>query len=391
MEERKNLVFMLVSAALFMDMLVYSLVIPVLPPYALRLGADTVTIGIIFGSFSISLLIFSIPFGIISDRIGRQPFMVLGMLSLAATNAIFAVSGNFYILIIARLLQGMSGAATWSAGLAMLADTYESDERALRLGAAMSFMSAGALFGPAAGGLLYDNFGYATTFIVPSVMACAVGLAALVIKEPAVLRVQVPFKEHISPLLKAPRVFVAIALAVVAGAATYGILEPYMPVYLLSSFSATPTIIGLTFGAMSFLSIIAQPFVGKLYNAYGPNKLISAGLVCSAFVITGSVLMPSLRTTAIIFSLLGATMGFALTPMLPLLSDLYGGKGDSNSKGLVYGVYNTLFSLGLAIGPLFGGLLIASYTFRDTVIGYSLILVVVGFAAFTVIRRTVTA
>jgi multidrug resistance protein len=388
---QKELTFAICSLAIALDMLVYSLVIPVIPSYALRLGADTVTIGIIFGSFSISLLIFSIPFGIISDRIGRQPFMVLGMLSLAATNAIFAVSGNFYVLIIARLLQGMSGAATWSAGLAMIADTFEPDERAVRLGAAMSFMSVGALLGPAAGGLLYDNFGYATTFIVPSVMACAVGLASLMIKEPAGLRVQIPFKEHISPLLKAPGLFVAIALAVVAGAATYGILEPYMPVYLLRSFSATPTIVGLTFGSMSFLSIVAQPVVGKLYNAYGPNKLISAGLVCSAFVITGSVLMPSLRTTAIIFSLLGATLGFALTPMLPLLSDLYGGKGDSNSKGLVYGVYNTLFSLGLAIGPLFGGLLIASYTFRDTVIGYSFILVLVGFAAFTVIRRTVTA
>jgi len=387
MEDRKNLIFVLISAAIFMDMMVYSLVIPVLPSYAIRLGADTVMIGVIFGSFSISLLLFSIPFGIVSDRIGRQPFMVMGMISLAATNVIFALSGNIYVLILARLLQGMSGAATWSAGLAMLAETFGPDERALRLGAAMSVMSVGTLLGPAVGGMLYDNLGYTATFVVPSIMACIVGLIFLSVKDPAGPRTQVPFKEHMAPLLKSPSVFLAIALAVVTGAATYGILEPYMPVYLFRSFSATPTIIGLTFGSMSFLSIVAQPIVGKLYKVQYANRLISAGLVCSALVISCSVLMPSLRTTAIVFSFLGATMGFALTPMLPLLSDLYGGRDEGSSKGLVYGVYNTLFSLGLAAGPFVGGILIASYTFRNTIIGYAFILALVGLAAFAVIRK----
>ena len=386
MKDRRDHIFVLVSAAIFMDMLVYTLVIPVLPAHAIRLGADTVALGIIFGSFSLSLLLFSIPFGLASDRIGRQPFMVLGMISLAATNVIFALSGNFYVLILARLLQGMSGAATWSAGLAMLSETFGPEDRAPRLGAAMSVMSLGTLLGPAVGGILYDSFGYATTFIIPSVLACIVGIAFMSVKEQTGRETRARLREHISPLLRTPRVFLAIALAVVAGAATYGILEPYMPVYLLSAFGATPTFIGLTFGAMSCMSAVTQPVVGKLYNARGANRLISAGLACSALVIATSVLMPSLRMTAAVFSLLGATMGFALTPMLPLLSDLYGGNGDSNSGGLVYGIYNTLFSLGLAAGPFIGGLLIASYTFRSTVIGYGFILVLAGLVAFAVIR-----
>jgi DHA1 family multidrug resistance protein-like MFS transporter len=387
MIDRRNLIFILVSAAIFIDMMVYTLVIPILPSYSLHLGADTIMIGIIFGSFSISLLLFSIPFGIISDKIGRQQFMVLGMLLLAITNVIFAVSGNIYVLIIARLLQGMSGAATWSAGLAMLADTFEPGERGRRLGLAMSVMSVGTLLGPAVGGILYDSLGYAPTFIIPSVMAFIVGLLFLMVKQPPPSVLRVSFGDRIAPFLRTPWMSAVIVLAIVFGAATYGILEPYMPVYLYRSFSATPTIIGLTFGAMSLLSVIGQPIVGKLYDARGGRPLIAAGLICSALVIVVCVMMPSLYSTAAIFSLLGITMGFALTPMLPLMSDLYGGEGDSNSRGLVYGVYNTLFSLGLAIGPFAGGLLVAAFTFRDTLFAQALILIIMGLASYAVIRQ----
>ena len=172
MPDKKTVIFLLISAAIFTDMMVYSLLIPVLPSYSMTLGADKVQIGIIFGSFSLALLVFSVPFGILSDRIGRWPFMVIGMLSLALTNVIFAFSGNLYVLIAARLLQGMSGAATWSAGLALIADTFEPSERGEKLGLVMAAMSLGTLSGPVLGGLLYDNLGYTYTFVVPSLIAC---------------------------------------------------------------------------------------------------------------------------------------------------------------------------------------------------------------------------
>jgi MFS family permease len=141
----------------------------------------------------------------------------------------------------------------------------------------------------------------------------------------------------------------------------YGLIEPYMPVYLYGTFSATPTMVGLAFGAMSLLSIASQPIVGRLYDRHGGRWLIAGGLLGSAAILAGCMLMPSFTLAAAVFSLLGITMCFALTPMLPLLSDLY---GAGNSLGMVYGIYNSLFSLGLAIGPLAGGLLVAASRFR---------------------------
>lgn len=387
MLDRKNIIFVLVSAAIFMDMMVYTLVIPVIPAYATKMGADTVTIGIIYGAFSVALLVFSIPFGILSDRSGRKVFMMLGMLTLGATNVVFALSTDVRVLVVARLIQGMSGAATWSAGLAMLADTFGPEERGKRLGLAMSAMSVGTLLGPAVGGIMYDSLGYAPTFIIPSVLACIVGLAFLMVNEPSSRTLSVPFRQRFTPYLKSPRTFLAISLAAVTGAATYGILEPFMPVYMYDIFSATPTMVGLAFGAMSLLSIAAQPLVGRLYDLRGGRLLIAAGLVSSALVIAGCTLMPSFVLTAVVFSLLGITMGFALTPMLPLLSDLYGGDGESNSRGMVYGIYNTLFSLGLAIGPFAGGLMVAGFTLPVTLYVNAALLVAAGVVTYLAIRQ----
>ncbi len=388
MPDRKNIIFLLVSAAIFMDMMAYTLVIPVLPSYSTSLGADTLMIGVIYGAFSAALLLFSIPFGMLSDRIGRRKLMALGMLSLAATNVIFAVSGNVYILILARLLQGTSGAATWSAGLAMLADAFGPEERGKRLGLAMSAMSAGTLLGPVIGGILYDSLGYAPTFILPAALAFGVGILFVAAGEPPRSTASRPLKDRLAPFLNKRRTFLAISLAVVAGAMAYGLLEPYMPVYMYQAFSATPTLIGLSFGAMSLLSIVSQPLAGKLYDAHGGRELIATGFICSALVISASVAMPSLALTAAVFSLMGITMGFALTPMLPLLSDLY---KDGSSLGLVYGIYNTLFSLGLAIGPLAGGLLIEGFTFRFTVLMYAALLFAAGAGAYLSIGRSRSA
>lgn len=386
MLDRKNIIFLLVSAAILMDMMVYSLVIPVLPSYASRLGADTVTIGVIFGAFSIALLVFSIPFGLLSDTVGRRIFMVLGMLTLAATNVVFAVSNDVNVLIGARLLQGMSGAATWSAGLALLADTFGPEERGRRLGLAMAVMSIGTLIGPVVGGILYDNLGYAPTFILPSVLPCVVGLSFLAVREPPRRAPRVPIRERLAPFLKAPGASLVLTLTIVVSAITYGIVEPYMPVFMYDAFMATSTMIGLAFGAMALLSIVSLPLIGKLYDARGGRILIAAGLICSALVLAGSAAMPSFILTAAVFSLLGITMGFVLTPMLPLLTDLYG-DGECNILGLVYGIYNTLFSLGLAIGPIAGGLAIANFTFRVTLLGQALLLIAAGIVVFAVIRQ----
>ena len=386
--DRKTIIFLLVSAAVFTDMMVYSLIIPVLPSYAMSLGADELTIGVIFGVFSIALLLFSIPIGLLSDRTGRRPIMVCGMLSLAAATIVFALSTNIYVLIVARIIQGLSGAATWSAGLALLADTYGPEERGEKLGFAMSIMSVGMLLGPVIGGLIYDHLGYVPTFVIPAIVASTIGILFLLGKAPYPAIEKSDGTSYLKPIRQAPLVFFTCVAIVVIGAGTFGIVEPYMPVYLYDTFAATPTAIGLAFGFMSLLSAVTQPLAGRLYDRHGGRVLISVGLIASACVIAMAISMPTLLLTAAVFALVGCTISFVLSPMMPLLSDMYGSGAEGGSQGFAYGVYNTLFSLGLALGPFAGGLAITTFSFPATLYGHAVLLFAAGLLCFAFIKGT---
>ena len=381
--ERKNLIFSLVAMAMLIDMMMYTLVIPILPAYSITLGADALVIGVIFGAFSVALLLFSIPLGMLSDRIGRKPLMVAGMFLLALTNLVFVISDNLYLLILARLIQGISGAATWSAGLALISDTFDSSERGSRLGMAIAVMSAGTLTGPVVGGFVYDNLGYRMTFILPSVLALTLcGMFLLVSAPPKLASAR---GDYVGLLKKAPLALAVCSVATIAGALTFGILEPFMPLYLFQKFSATPTIIGIAFGVMSLLNMASALVVGKLYDRYGGRALLASGLILSGVIITALMMMPSLGLTIVVFAVLGIAISMALTPMLPLLTDLFGGT-ENNSQGFLYGIYNTLFSLGLVIGPFLGGVLVVKLSLPLTVIGQSVFLVATGLLVFAVIR-----
>lgn len=373
--EQKNLIFTLVSMAVLIDMMMYTLIIPIMPSYAMSLGADEFTIGLIFGAFSVALLLFSIPFGIISDRIGRVPLMVTGMFLLALTNLVFAISGNVYVLVLARLVQGISGAATWSAGLALIADTFDASERGSRLGIAMSVMSIGTLSGPVIGGIIYDNFGYVASFILPSVLAMATCIAFLAIRVPPGPRgSQGSYRELIG---KAPLAFVVCSAAIIAGALIFGVIEPFIPVYLYQKFSATPTLIGLMFGVMSLMNIVTAPVVGKLYDRYGGKYLLSSGLALSGFLIIIIAFAPSILVITGSFAMLGVAMSLALTPILPLLSDLFV-REQMGTQGFIYGIYNTLFSIGLTVGPFMGGFLVVRFTFPVTLLGLAVVVLSTG-------------
>ncbi|MCK9298422.1 MAG: MFS transporter, partial [Methanoculleus sp.] len=169
-------ILVLVVLVIFMDMMIYGLLIPVFPQYAPRIGVDEQVIGVVFGIYAAMLLIFSIPMGLLSDRVGRRPLIVVGMLLLALATALFGFSTTFTHLVVARTVQGVSAAATWSAGLALLADTCDPARLGEKMGIALSAVGVGTILGPVAGGLLFEYAGYMATFLVPAVLVASVGL-----------------------------------------------------------------------------------------------------------------------------------------------------------------------------------------------------------------------
>ena len=131
--ESRVAVLVVASLAVFIDMLLYGVVIPIQPAILRECGIADHSIdlyqSLLFGSLALGLFISTPIFGIVSDRLqNRKIPMLLGLAALTITTVCFAFTRHFGLLVVARLAQGVSAAATWVVGFAMVADAYPSDE-----------------------------------------------------------------------------------------------------------------------------------------------------------------------------------------------------------------------------------------------------------------------
>src|SRR3954466_4225387 len=151
----------IVTLATFADLVAYSVCVPVLPDLARRLGASPAEIGLMFGSFGVTLLLVSVPMGAVSDRTGRRLPPVVGMIALAGSTLLFARADSLPLLFVARMIQGAADGVTWVVGFALIADCYGPGDRGRVMGYVMSGTSLGIIAGPSIGGWLYDAGGVA--------------------------------------------------------------------------------------------------------------------------------------------------------------------------------------------------------------------------------------
>ena len=373
-------ILVLVALVIFMDMAIYGLLIPVFPEYAPRLGVDESVIGVIFGIYAAMLLVFSIPMGILSDRVGRRPLIVAGMILLALATALFGFSTTVEHLIVARTVQGISAAATWSAGLALLAETCDPSRLGEKMGITLSAVGFGTVIGPVLGGLLFEYLGYTATFLVPAALVAAVGLAVLAVPMRTCRQKRANMLPGGSLLPLA-----ACAVVVVAVAGTYGVVDPYLPVHLHAAFSASPATIGLVFGVLAVAAILAQPTAGRIYDRRGGSRyLIGGGLLVSAIAIFAAMQAPTLLLATAAVFVLGVALSCAIAPVMPILAGIYRGGG---SQGAAYGMYNTFYSLGLAVGPFAGAALAGRWPLPAIFLLQAGVLAVVGAAGWLVAGR----
>src|SRR5690242_13412334 len=184
MRTPRGLLLALVTLAVSVDIIAYSIAVPVLPDIGRRFGASPGTIGLLFASFGVTLFLASIPMGAISDRAGRKRPMVAGLAALAIATVAFAFADRLLWLFAARLVQGAADAVTWVVGLALVADLYGPGERGRMTGVVMSGASFSYMIGPSVGGWLYEIGGLRLPFLVLAGLSAATLVAWLSVALP---------------------------------------------------------------------------------------------------------------------------------------------------------------------------------------------------------------
>ncbi|MDQ0178062.1 MFS transporter [Bacillus chungangensis] len=345
---RKAALFV-VAIAIFTDMLIYGLVVPILPGYASSLGVSQTAIGFLFSSYAITLFIATPIFGLLSDRIGRRGPMLWGLLGLAAATILFSIANSYILLIVARALQGVAAAVTWTAGLALLADLYPPEERGKAMGIALSGQAAGTLLGPTVGGWFYELGGYQAPFLFAAGLALFDGVLRLIL-----LR-DIPSSKsenYLSPFkVMRDRRLLIIAGVVIIGASVPSVLEPTLPIHLQKHFNITPGYIGLLFAVPTLSYGLLAPVIGTFSIRIGHIKTIIIGLIMVSISLPLTILPDTIWIQALAMGLLGISMALVLTPSLPELANVSEQSGV-NAYGLTFAIYNTAYSIGMMIGPM---------------------------------------
>jgi DHA1 family solute carrier family 18 vesicular amine transporter 1/2 len=341
----------LVTCATFTDIVAYSIAVPVLPDLSRRLGATPTMIGLLFGSFGVTLLAVSVPMGAISDRVGRRVPLVGGMIALAAASALFAVSRSLPWLFAARMVQGAADGVTWVVGFALIADLYGPEERGRVMGYVMSGTSVALAIGASVGGWLYAMGGMALPFaaLAGVSLLCALGFASIRLA-PAAAKPPAPAAWSV---IQTPPVAVCAAYVVIMGA-TLAMLEPVLPLFFTTRLGLSPSQIGLLFGAAAVALIVMPIVYGPLVGRWGSRRLVRLGLILMAIWLPMLALAVGLKSALALMVIEWMIVPLAMTPSLAYMADVTSIDG-ADAYGVGYGVYNTAWAIGLLIGPALGG------------------------------------
>jgi MFS family permease len=374
-----RLTLVLVTAALFTDTLLYDMVVPFLPEHLRGLDVAEAQIGLVFGGYPVGLLLATPIAGIVADRWDRRRLLLAALLGVAGATILYPLGRTVPELVAIRFLQGVSGAAVWAAGLALLADAYPSERRGAAMGLAITGMSAGTLVGPPLGGLLYTWGGFNLPFIVVA------GLIVIITVLVSLLLKPVPVQAHRPALLDhlGDRRFRLVLGVAVAGSIVLSLLEPMLPLFLADRLQAGPAARGLAFATAVVAYAIGSPVAGAVADRVGRLLTMTVGLAAVTLILP-FVAVPSewIGEIAALFGL-GIALAFLMAPSLPELADIADRISDSG-YGLAYALFNISYAAGMMIGPLIGGVLTEQLGFFR-----ALVVVSVGLAAFAVVMGVV--
>ena len=364
---------LVVSLAFFTDGILYYILVPLLPDYARRFGLGPMGVAVLFGSYSVALLVCTFPLGRIADRVGRRRPMLWGLVGLASSTVLFAFSSSFPLLVLARVLQGISAAATWVTGLALLADHYGAERRGRAMGTAFAFANIAVLLGPPMGGWLSQHVGPRAPFLV------AAGLALLDAAARAALLRDVPMETGsrlgVRDLLGSRQVRV-YAGAMALGSGMWALLESTLPVDLDRRLGLSPTAMGLIFAAAAATHTLTSPLMGSLSDRVGRKRVVTAGLLSALVLLPLPSFLAGPAPIVVVMLLLGVTTSLVLSPTSPALADAVERQG-SQSYASVFSIMNVAYALGMMAGPFLGGALISAFGLKA-----ALVLLALGFGLY---------
>jgi MFS transporter, DHA1 family, tetracycline resistance protein len=355
----------IIFITVFIDLLGFGIVLPVLPYYAESYGASPLIIGLLFTSYSILQFLFTPFWGKLSDRRGRKPLILLSLAGSCIGFLIFGLANTLPLLFIGRMTAGIAGAIIPTTN-AYIADITSSETRSKGMGLIGVAFGLGFILGPAVGGLLAP-FGYEKAPLLASALA-GLNLIFAFFKlpeslPPGIRNVSVDrnvgiktfwtalTNPHIRLLLL---IHFLVIFAVANMEATFALLNEHT--YHLSARHTGYlfTVIGLA------MSVTQGILIGRAVKRFGEKLCICFGTFIMIFGLVLMPFAPNLPSYYVIIGLLAVGAGINNPSVSGLLSRVTA----THEQGKIMGIAQSLSSLGRILGPAWGGFSCGAFGIR---------------------------
>jgi predicted MFS family arabinose efflux permease len=305
----------LISAFMFLELFFFAVLSPLLPGLKHELALSTSQAGVLVAMYAVGALVGAIPATLVALRAGVKATALASLLAFAAMSVAFGLAGSYAELLAARFAQGVAGAALWTAAMVWLMEAAPVARRGQMLGLAFGVSEAGAVAGPAVGGIA-AGAGRASTFVAIAVIC--VGLALLAMRAEAP-KAPADRRLELGSMLSSAAVRTAMGIALLPAVllAAISVLAPLQQ----HALGAGAGEIAAIFGIAAVVGVLLQPAFGRWSDRRGPLRPIRIGLLASAPVVLGVPWLDSRAGAgALTIAALVAT-GVLWAPLLVMLSD----------------------------------------------------------------------
>ena len=389
MQKPDKLIFVTLFFSIFATITGVGIVVPLLPVYAHALGAGGLAIGLIFGAFSISRVFFLPYFGRLSDRKGRKPLIVPGLLAYTLVSFAFLFSDDVTVLITVRFVQGIASAMLLPVIQAYVGDITPRGKEGITMGLFNMSVFIGLSLGPVLGGAINDRFGLDTAFLSMGALSFFGFLLSLVLLPPV-------SEEHVIRRGRPPVRWKQLVMdRQVTGLFSFrfaytlciGVIWGFLPVLADAELSLSSAAIGFLVMLGIMISGILHIPMGWVADRMDKKVLIIAGGLLVSYAVFSYTHASSLEGMILASALFGVGGGICM-PALMATAVVAGEKNQA--MGSVMALLTMAHSMGMLSGSMAAGVMMDLFQLRSAfpLGAVSMVLGTLIFWAFTSRRPT---